>query len=148
MGIFDFLKDSGKDVDEGKIAEAAEHSIRTALGDQFENLSVSFEDGTVTLSGTAASQEAKEKAVLLAGNVRGVDRVNDDQVQVKEPATKPEQEAVFYTIEKGDSLSQIAEAHYGDADRWRALFEANREIIEDPDLIYPGQRIRIPANPV
>ena len=99
MGIFDFLKDSGKDVDEGKIAEAAEHSIRTALGDQFENLSVSFEDGTVTLSGTAASQEAKEKAVLLAGNVRGVDRVNDDQVQVKEPATKPEQEAVFYTIE-------------------------------------------------
>ena len=53
-------------------------------------------------------------------------------------------EPTFYTIQKGDTLSKIAKAEYGSAGQWHALFEANREIIEDPDLIYPGQMIRIP----
>ena len=51
---------------------------------------------------------------------------------------------VFYTIQKGDSLSKVAQAQYGDPMKWKALFEANREVIKDPDLIYPGQQIRIP----
>jgi nucleoid-associated protein YgaU len=49
-----------------------------------------------------------------------------------------------YTIQKGDSLSKIAKREYGDAQQWRRIFEANRDIIKDPDLIYPGQVVRIP----
>lgn len=49
-----------------------------------------------------------------------------------------------YTVVKGDSLSKIAKRYYGKASRWKAIFEANRDQISDPDLIYPGQTFRIP----
>ena len=56
----------------------------------------------------------------------------------------PEPEATFYTVQSGDSLSKIAKEYYGDAMKYPEIFEANREVIKDPDLIYPGQKIRIP----
>jgi nucleoid-associated protein YgaU len=49
-----------------------------------------------------------------------------------------------YVVVKGDSLSKIASRQYGDAQQWRRIFEANRDLIKDPDLIYPGQQLRIP----
>jgi uncharacterized protein YidB (DUF937 family) len=49
-----------------------------------------------------------------------------------------------YTVVKGDSLSKIAKRVYGDAKKWRRIFEANRDQIENPDLIHPGQKLRIP----
>ena len=49
-----------------------------------------------------------------------------------------------YTVESGDTLSSIAEQFMGDADRWRAIFQANRDQIEDPDVIFPGQVLRVP----
>ena len=49
-----------------------------------------------------------------------------------------------YTVQKGDSLSKIAKREYGDAQQWRRIFEANRNLIDNPDLIYPGQVIRLP----
>ncbi|HBK45656.1 MAG TPA: peptidoglycan-binding protein LysM [Xanthomonadaceae bacterium] len=50
-----------------------------------------------------------------------------------------------YTVEKGDSLSKIAKRHYGDANAWKRIFEANRDVLDDPDKIQPGQVLRIPA---
>jgi nucleoid-associated protein YgaU len=50
-----------------------------------------------------------------------------------------------YVVQKGDSLSRIAKKEYGNANDWRKIFEANRDVIEDPDLIYPGQTLQIPA---
>jgi nucleoid-associated protein YgaU len=50
-----------------------------------------------------------------------------------------------YTVEKGDTLSHIAKAHYGRASKWRAIFEANRDVLDDPDKIRPGQVLTIPA---
>ena len=50
-----------------------------------------------------------------------------------------------YVVKKGDNLSKIAREIFGDADKWRKIFEANRDQIEDPDLIYPGQTLKIPA---
>ena len=49
-----------------------------------------------------------------------------------------------YTVVSGDSLSKIAKRFYGDANQWRRIFEANRDQIENPDLIHPGQVFRIP----
>jgi nucleoid-associated protein YgaU len=49
-----------------------------------------------------------------------------------------------YVVVKGDSLSKIASGQYGSAQQWRRIYEANRDLIKDPDLIYPGQQLRIP----
>jgi uncharacterized protein YidB (DUF937 family) len=59
------------------------------------------------------------------------------------PAAKPA-EARSYTVVAGDSLSKIAKRLYGDASRWKLIFEANRDQIKNPDLIHPGQVLRIP----
>lgn len=50
-----------------------------------------------------------------------------------------------YTVVRGDSLSKIAKREYGDANAWHRIYEANRDTIKDPDLIYPGQSLEIPA---
>jgi nucleoid-associated protein YgaU len=50
-----------------------------------------------------------------------------------------------YVVVKGDSLSKIARREYGDANKWRTIFEANRDVITDPDLIYPGQELKVPG---
>lgn len=50
-----------------------------------------------------------------------------------------------YTVVSGDSLSKIAKHFYGEANHWRRIFEANRDILKDPDLIYPGQNLKIPS---
>ncbi len=52
----------------------------------------------------------------------------------------------LHTVEKGDTLSHIAKAHYGKASLWPRIFEANRNQLDDPDLIHPGQVLRIPRN--
>ena len=49
-----------------------------------------------------------------------------------------------YTVVPGDSLSKIAKHQYGDASKWRKIYEANRDLIKDPDLIHPGQTFKIP----
>ena len=49
-----------------------------------------------------------------------------------------------YTVESGVTLSSIAEQFLGDAERWRAIFQANGDQIEDPDVIFPGQVLRVP----
>lgn len=50
-----------------------------------------------------------------------------------------------YTVEKGDNLSSISKRFYGKSSYWKQIFEANRDTIENPDLIYPGQTIKLPA---
>ena len=50
-----------------------------------------------------------------------------------------------YVVVKGDSLSKIAKREYGDASKWRKIHEANKDLISDPDLIYPGQQLKIPG---
>ena len=52
---------------------------------------------------------------------------------------------VTYTVQKGDSLSKIARDKYGDGAKWKAIFEANRDQISNPDLIHPGQVLKIPS---
>ena len=59
--------------------------------------------------------------------------------------SKDEHTLQSYTVEKGDSLSKIAQKVYGKASLWRQIYEANKDHIKDPDLIYPGQVLRLPA---
>lgn len=49
-----------------------------------------------------------------------------------------------YTVQKGDSLSKIAKQELGDANAWKKIFEANADVLDDPDKIFPGQTLKLP----
>jgi nucleoid-associated protein YgaU len=141
MGLFDFVKDIGKKAF-GKEAEASD-KIKEAIEQDnpgIEGLNVSYENGVVSLSGQAASAEAMEKAVLMAGNIQGVSEVRVDGLA----APPPTETAEYHVIAKGETLSALAKRYYGDGNAYPRIFEANREVIKDPDLIFVGQKIRIP----
>ncbi|MGD8971005.1 MAG: peptidoglycan-binding protein LysM [Desulfobacterales bacterium] len=141
MGLFDFFKDMGEKIfgSEDEAAEKIKENIEAA-NPGIQDLNVAYHDGVVELTGTADSAEAMEKAVLMAGNVKGVSEVKADGV-----SAPPQQAPVeYYIIQKGDSLSAIAKRYYGNAKDYPRIFDANREVIKNPDLIYPGQKIRIP----
>ena len=141
MGLFSFIKNIGMDLFKGgEEAEEVQKMLTKDFGNRISELKVEFDDGTVTLAGNCDSQATREKAVLLAGNVKGVEKVNDENFLA--PPAKEETE--FYVIRKGDTLSKIAKQYYGNAMKYPVIFEANREVIKDPDLIYPGQTVRIP----
>ena len=53
-------------------------------------------------------------------------------------------EAQYYTVVKGDNLSKISKQYYGDPNKYNKIFEANKPMLKSPDLIYPGQVLRIP----
>ena len=52
-----------------------------------------------------------------------------------------------YTVAKGDTLSHIAQEHYGKASKWKVIFDANRDQLDNPDKIFPGQVLKIPPLP-
>lgn len=128
-----------KDQQERKKA-AALVSLVNQMGFKAQDLGVRVDDDKVTVTGQVNSQEEREKIVLLVGNTEGIGSV-DDQLKV----ARPEPEAQFYEVKSGDSLSKIAKQVYGDANKYNAIFEANRPMLKDPDEIYPGQKLRIPA---
>lgn len=156
MSLFDFVRDIGNTLfhDDEKASEAIKKHIESD-NPGIEPLDVVYQKGFVTLKGQSRSWEAVEKAILMAGNVRGVEKVVS-QIQVTEPtdsapkalspaeetATAPEVD--YYTIVPGDTLSALAKRFYGDAGQYARLFGANREVIKDPDKIFVGQKIRIP----
>jgi nucleoid-associated protein YgaU len=67
-------------------------------------------------------------------------------VQSGSSSTAQDREVKTYTVVSGDSLSKIAKQEYGDANKWRRIFEANRDKIQNPDLIHPGQVLDIPRD--
>ena len=151
MGLIDFVKEAGEKLagmaggvlgnDEQAKENASAELVKavTGLGIPVENLRIGVEGDTATVSGQTQSQADRERVVLVVGNTKGVAAV-DDRLTVMEP----EPDATFYTVVKGDTLSRIAKAQYGDASKYPVIFEANRPMLSDPDRIYPGQVLRIP----
>lgn len=159
MGLFSFIKNAGAKVfgigktDAEAAAEAAEAklkaeaaaaaSLQETVGDlqlQVENLNIHIVDDTATITGMAYDQATKEKVVLVVGNSNGIATV-DDQMTVEHA----EPEAQFHTVVSGDTLGKIAKNYYGNAMKYPVIFEANKPMLIDPDKIYPGQVLRIPA---
>ena len=161
MGLLSFVREAGEKLFGRKDVEAAAaESAQDKLADLNQKaaaaivayidkqgldasaLTVSFDgaSSTVTVAGTVADQATKEKVLLCCGNVDGVDKV-DDQLTV----TNPEPPATFHSVVRGDTLSAIAKACYGNANAYMKIFEANKPMLSDPNKIYPGQVLRIPA---
>jgi len=144
MGLFDFVgdignkifgKDEAPEVPSRKITEYVESD-----NPGIENLEIEVADEVAIIKGEAASQEAMEKAVLMAGNVKGIKEVSVDGLSYPEET----EEVEFYVIEKGDSLWAISSKFYGKGHFYNKIVEANKEVIKDANKIFPGQKIRIP----
>ncbi|WP_299524979.1 peptidoglycan-binding protein LysM [uncultured Lutibacter sp.] len=159
MGLFSFIKNAGAKVfGIGKTTaeEAAESATLKAeiakekanrltnaietLGFEVLDLNIEVNGDSAIIWGQANSQETREKAVLVIGNTEGIATV-DDRMTVVIPAP----EAQFHTVVKGEYLSKIAKKYYGNAMKYPVIFEANKPMLTDPDKIYPGQVLRIPA---
>ena len=145
MSIFSFVKEAGEkliDLLTPGNANAGEqlktHIREIGLGNP--NVQATLEGDKVIITGEVASQEEKEKILLAVGNIAGVGSV-DDRITVTGPVAK---EARFVTVKKGDTLSAISKAEYGDANKYQKIFEANKPMLKHPDKIYPGQVLRIP----
>lgn len=155
MGLLNFFKGVGEKIFGGHDAPATPNAPAAdpeplkasallnhvkQLGLAFEKLTVKTKGDTVTLEGQVAKQEDAEKIALAVGNVEGV-TVVDNQLVVD----SPEPEATYHTVESGDTLSAISKKVYGDPMKYGVIFEANKPMLKSPDLIYPGQVLRIPA---
>ena len=166
MALLDFIRDAGEKLFHTSGATQAQATLQPGsasaqdvnaanakAGDAILNyiksqnlqatgLTVTYDGATHTASvyGVAPNQETKEKIILCCGNVAGVEHV-DDRMSVDQSGAQ----ATFYTVKSGDTLSKIARESYGDANQYAKIFEANRPMLKDPDKIYPGQTLRIPA---
>ena len=163
MGVFKFLKNAGQsyidmqkrnlgaivdmfDGDDDKEKAEAKQKAE-AIRKEAENMGlggdyrVVVEGETVKLEGKVPDQETLEKVVLTSGNIDGVAEVDTSGIETGE-ASEP---SVFYTVKKGDTLSKIAKVYLGNAMKYPDIFEANKPMLKDPDLIYPGQVLRIPG---
>ena len=145
MGLFDFAKDIGNkifgndDDDAGDKLKAHVEKDNPGVSD----LKVDVQGETAVITGNADSKSAMEKVVLMVGNALGISNV--EAAELTAPEEEKASETQYYEIQKGDSLWKIAQEFYGNGNKYPDIFEANKEVIKDPDLIFPGQKIRIPG---
>lgn len=151
MGLISFIKGAGEKIfgksEEKKEQEKADLILAhiKQFGFNTSDIQVKVDDDKVKLMGSIDTIENKNKVVVTAGNVEGIASV-DDWLVVKYPpvVTPPQPEKQFYTVKKGDYLSKIAKEVYGNANKYNIIFEANKPMLKDPNLIYPGQVLVIP----
>lgn len=163
MGLFSFIKNAGSGLLKNKATRYAEkekgdvemrerqegllEGIIEGAGINVENVDIEIEGDVVKIWGEAKSEADKERAILILGNMDGVSSI-DDRISVvtdQSSGAAPAAAAQMYQVQPGDSLSKIAKAHYGDPMKYKEIFEANQPMLKDPNLIYPGQTLRIPA---
>lgn len=155
MGLFSFIKSAGRGLLEkstlnnrSKKRSDAEMKARQEgmlegmiynAGLKIEHLDIDLDGDKAIIYGETQHTDHRNRAVLLLGNVSGISEV-DDRISV----TVTEAQPYIYEVQSGDSLSKIAKKFYGDVMLYNKIFEANQNIIDDPNLIYPGQKIIIP----
>ena len=166
MGFMDKLgkmlggdKSSATETVKGPSATLREHGIDPS------NLKFSFnQDGTVTVAGHAQNQSECDRICEVVKDIPNVSGVtNNIIVGAPEPVAEPEvivaeaevvvEEAAAddseeagrtYTVQSGDTLWKIATEMYGSGGKYMKIFEANTNILENPDRIKPGQVLLIP----
>jgi len=151
MGLFSFNKDSGEkntglsDQEKGKFME----EIIKRYNLPIEGLKVQVDGSKASLWGIVDELGTKEKIIVSVGNIQGISEVEDfislrDAGEGKVHDGEIDHDKRFYTVQKGDSLSKISKTVYGDPMKYTTIFEANKPMLKDPNLIYPGQVLRIP----
>ena len=149
MGLFSFIKNAGtklfggNESPEEKAAKVKEHVAKFNF--DLSDVTFTANGDAIVVSGQALNIDEKQKILVTAGNVDGVENV-EDQLTLKTPLKieLPDISVTMYTVKSGDSLSKIAKEVYGDPMKYPVIFEANKPMLTDPDKIYPGQVLYIP----
>ena len=145
MGLFTFIKDAGAKLFGGSAQAATPDALKKTVeghGFDAQNLNIDVQGDKVKLSGQAMSQEEAEKLILSLGNTYGVAEVDTSDLKVDKPA----EQSTLYTVQKGDTLWEIAEKHYGKGKgaKHTDIVKANSPPVKNPDMIQPGWVLRIP----
>lgn len=124
-----------------KLQQKYEGLIQAAKSSGVQNLQVREQENVLYIDGQAPTQEVKQKLWDVYGgidpNYRSADVVMNIAVSPITPAPAMQE----YEVVKGDNLSKIGK-RYGVS--WKEIYEANKNIISDPDLIQPGWKLKIP----
>ena len=148
MGLFDLFGGSL----EKKVAKALDEIRAMGLG--VKGLDAEIEGEVVTLTGIAPDLDVKTRVVVEFNN-RVKTRNTLNKIRLEEsPASVAAEEAVreaieekaerIYEVQPGDTLGEISKQFYGKASQYMKIFEANRDILDNPDLIKVGQKLKIP----
>lgn len=149
MGLFSFIKNAGEKIfggnetPEEKAQKVKDHVSK--YGFDLSQITFAADGDNITVSGSAKNLDEKQRILAAAGNVEGVENV-DDNLTLLEPLKfeMPDFSKTMYTVKSGDTLSKISREVYGDANKYPVIFEANKPMLSDPDKIYPGQVLYIP----
>lgn len=166
MGLFSFSKDAGATLFTESKGAAEKTQLILAHLKKYDlipdDMTAAFEGDKLVIAGEARSIQEKRKILATAGNIKGISEVEDRITVAGQTATSewgaeksaPIASAAragnvppnkhFYTVKKGDYLSKISKEVYGDANKYPIIFEANKPMLKDPDLIYSGQVLVIP----
>ncbi len=149
MGLFSFIKNAGEkifggnDTPEEKAQKVKDHVSK--YGFDLSQVTFTASGDSISVSGSAKNLDEKQKILATAGNVDGVDNVEDNLTLI-EPLKfeMPDFSKTMYTVKSGDNLSKISKEVYGDPNKYNTIFEANTPMLSHPDKIYPGQVLYIP----
>jgi len=168
MGIFESIKNAfGKPEPEPDVTISPSQMLRNA-GIDTSGLKFGFGVNSIMVSGDIAAEADRQKILDILAGAEGIDDVQDNMVvaaPAPAPAETPEPEAPAvetapadeaeapvaeesegrsYTVESGDTLWKIAEQMYGNGSKYMKIFEANTDLLKNPDQIFPGQKLKIP----
>jgi nucleoid-associated protein YgaU len=104
-----------------------------------KNLQITEQGGKLQVTGTATHTLGKNELWNAIKTHNGWE--NEVAVDIKVESTDIHG---VYTVKAGDSLSKISKYIYGDANKYNQIFEANKDILKNPDVIQPGQKLKIP----
>lgn len=168
MGLFDSIKNAlGSKEPEKDVTVGPSQLLREA-GIDPSGLKFGFGTGSIAVSGEISGEADRQKILDTLSSIQGIDTVEDNmavavqpeqaveaapaepvspaaepvEVASESPATDAEKRT--YTVKSGDSLWKISEAMYGEGSKYMKIFEANTDLLENPDRIFPGQELVIP----
>ena len=163
MGIFDSIKNAfgTKDEDEADVSASPSQLLENA-GLNASGLHFGFGTGSITVSGEIPHENDRQKILDILATAPGINTVQDNMtvavaapdIVSDEPETAHQQasaetdekspDVTTYTVQPGDTLWKISKTHYGDGSKYMTIFEANSELLDNPDQIFPGQKLTIP----
>lgn len=163
MGIFDSIKNAfgTKAEDEADLTTSPSQLLSNA-GLDASGLQFGFGAGSITVSGEIPHENDRQKILDILATAPGINTVQDNMTVAAtkpdtlsdKPQTVPQEapaepsgespNATTYTVQPGDTLWKISENQYGDGSQYMKIFEANSELLDSPDQIYPGQELVIP----
>lgn len=163
MGIFDSIKNAfgSRDENESDVTTSPSQLLRNAGLDP-SGLHFGFGTASITVSGEIAHENDRQKILDILATAPGINTVQDNMTvatpetdavttapevaERDEPAmeTGAAEESANYTVQSGDTLWKISEQHYGDGSKYMKIFEANTNLLDNPDQIFPGQELVIP----